>query len=209
MIRGCKNEAVESKHIMSHQKHEATSHGDEEWGSKRPKGVGGDSEKELILNHDASQETNGEKTQKGDVCRKESMMNPCGSDEKETINSNVSMEPEVILTSIEADAAEDKGCRHAMEDAWVVLPDASMYSPGNLRSLGCIVCTETFTSKCYRRRITTHLTMYEDTELTFILLASYMIYDDEHSMLTVGTVCVSYACNMLDVSRSLISVLFS
>lgn len=34
---------------------------------------------------------------------------------------------------IEADAAEDKGSRHTMEDAWVVLPDASFEFPGKLR----------------------------------------------------------------------------
>ncbi|CAH9061180.1 unnamed protein product [Cuscuta epithymum] len=34
---------------------------------------------------------------------------------------------------IEADAAEDKGSRHTMEDAWVVLPDASNGTPGKLR----------------------------------------------------------------------------
>ncbi|GMH22225.1 hypothetical protein Nepgr_024068 [Nepenthes gracilis] len=34
---------------------------------------------------------------------------------------------------IEADAAEDKGSRHLMEDAWVVLLDASLGSPGKLR----------------------------------------------------------------------------
>ncbi|KAL6007381.1 hypothetical protein ACLOJK_032878 [Asimina triloba] len=34
---------------------------------------------------------------------------------------------------IEADAAEDKGSRHTMEDAWVILPDASMEFPGKLR----------------------------------------------------------------------------
>ncbi|RDX92585.1 putative protein phosphatase 2C 8, partial [Mucuna pruriens] len=34
---------------------------------------------------------------------------------------------------IEADAAEDKGSRHTMEDAWVVLLDASLDYPGNLR----------------------------------------------------------------------------
>ena len=36
---------------------------------------------------------------------------------------------------IEAGAAEDKGSRHSMEDAFVVLPDASMESPGTLRCL--------------------------------------------------------------------------
>ncbi|XP_019167522.1 PREDICTED: probable protein phosphatase 2C 8 isoform X3 [Ipomoea nil] len=34
---------------------------------------------------------------------------------------------------IEANAAEDKGSRHTMEDAWVVLPDASNDTPGKLR----------------------------------------------------------------------------
>ncbi|XP_057480126.1 probable protein phosphatase 2C 8 isoform X1 [Actinidia eriantha] len=34
---------------------------------------------------------------------------------------------------IEAEAAEDKGSRHAMEDAWVVLPDACLNFPGKLR----------------------------------------------------------------------------
>lgn len=52
---------------------------------------------------------------------------------------------------IEADAAEDKGSRHTMEDAWVVLLDAAADSPGKLRSfifflilfiyLSCIVLT--------------------------------------------------------------------
>nr|GMD38892.1 probable protein phosphatase 2C 8 isoform X1 [Ipomoea batatas] len=34
---------------------------------------------------------------------------------------------------IEANAAEDKGSRHTMEDAWVVLPDATNDTPGKLR----------------------------------------------------------------------------
>ncbi|KAL8474757.1 hypothetical protein ACS0TY_030540 [Phlomoides rotata] len=34
---------------------------------------------------------------------------------------------------LEADAAEDRGLRHNMEDAWVVLPDATLESPGSLR----------------------------------------------------------------------------
>ena len=34
---------------------------------------------------------------------------------------------------IEADAAEDKGSRHTMEDSWVVLLDASLDYPGKLR----------------------------------------------------------------------------
>ncbi|WVZ64419.1 hypothetical protein U9M48_013932 [Paspalum notatum var. saurae] len=39
----------------------------------------------------------------------------------------------MALTAVEAGAAEDKGCRHTMEDAWVVLPDAAAESPGSLR----------------------------------------------------------------------------
>ncbi|XP_011097001.1 probable protein phosphatase 2C 8 isoform X1 [Sesamum indicum] len=35
--------------------------------------------------------------------------------------------------AIEADAAEDRGSRHTMEDAWVVLYDATLEFPGNLR----------------------------------------------------------------------------
>ncbi|GAB2301269.1 hypothetical protein Dimus_035302 [Dionaea muscipula] len=35
--------------------------------------------------------------------------------------------------TIEAGAADDKGSRHTMEDAWVVLPDASLGCPGKLR----------------------------------------------------------------------------
>ncbi|KAF0933195.1 hypothetical protein E2562_016140 [Oryza meyeriana var. granulata] len=120
---------------MAHQKREVTSNGDEGWASKRPKGVDTAAEKDHILKSDASQETNGEKGQMGDACRKEGtvLANTCASDEKAATNSNASSEQEVILTCIEADAAEDKGCRHTMEDAWVLLPDASMESPGNLR----------------------------------------------------------------------------
>ncbi|KAF9592515.1 hypothetical protein IFM89_015209 [Coptis chinensis] len=39
----------------------------------------------------------------------------------------------LIVVSIEADAAEDKGSRHTMEDAWVVLPDARLDFSGKLR----------------------------------------------------------------------------
>lgn len=49
------------------------------------------------------------------------------------------------LPIIEADAAEDRGSRHSMEDAWVVLPDASMDFPGTLRCLaGSCILTEIF-----------------------------------------------------------------
>ncbi|KAE9600243.1 hypothetical protein Lal_00046291 [Lupinus albus] len=38
-----------------------------------------------------------------------------------------------VTFNIEADVAEDKGSRHTMEDAWVVLLDASLDYPGKLR----------------------------------------------------------------------------
>ncbi|KAL5726604.1 protein-serine/threonine phosphatase [Ranunculus cassubicifolius] len=55
-----------------------------------------------------------------------------------TENNLDSSEKELLLLLlsrfvIEADAAEDKGSRHTMEDAWIVLEDASLNSPGNLR----------------------------------------------------------------------------
>lgn len=39
---------------------------------------------------------------------------------------------------IEADATEDKGARHTMEDASVMLLDVSLDYPGNLRSFFCL-----------------------------------------------------------------------
>lgn len=45
-------------------------------------------------------------------------------------NDNGVKEPSFL---IEAEAAEDKGVRHTMEDASVVLLDASLDYPGNLR----------------------------------------------------------------------------
>lgn len=58
-----------------------------------------------------------------------------GSDEA---GSGVENGKEVVREmgfEIEADAAEDKGSRHSMEDAWVVLLDAALDSPGKLRFL--------------------------------------------------------------------------
>ncbi|XP_052179841.1 probable protein phosphatase 2C 8 isoform X2 [Diospyros lotus] len=52
-----------------------------------------------------------------------------GSSEHKEGNQDVS---EVIF-AIEAEVAEDKGTRHTMEDAWVILPDASLDFPGKLR----------------------------------------------------------------------------
>lgn len=48
-------------------------------------------------------------------------------------NSSDQIECSHQFTLIEADAAEDKGSRHTMEDTWVVLPDASSGIPGKLR----------------------------------------------------------------------------
>uniref|UniRef100_A0A453KLP4 protein-serine/threonine phosphatase n=1 Tax=Aegilops tauschii subsp. strangulata TaxID=200361 RepID=A0A453KLP4_AEGTS len=117
---------------MTHQKREASS-SNEDWASKRPKGAATSTEKDCQVETASSQETNGEKR---DTSQKGSNLplDPCISDEKSTTISEVPSQQEMILTSVEADAAEDKGCRHTMEDAWVVLPDASMGSPGNLRS---------------------------------------------------------------------------
>lgn len=39
---------------------------------------------------------------------------------------------------IEADAAEDKGSRHTMEDAWVLLQDGDMDCPGKLRCVSSL-----------------------------------------------------------------------
>ncbi|VAI17377.1 unnamed protein product [Triticum turgidum subsp. durum] len=117
---------------MSHQKREASS-SNEDWASKRPKGAATSTENDCQVETASSQETNGEKR---DTSQKGSNLplDPCISDEKSATISEVPSQQEMILTSVEADAAEDKGCRHTMEDAWVVLPDASMGSPGNLRS---------------------------------------------------------------------------
>ncbi|XP_020095061.1 probable protein phosphatase 2C 67 isoform X3 [Ananas comosus] len=66
---------------------------------------------------------------------KDNRIPECRGSSEETIacDSKVSNEKDGKSTSIEADAAEDKGCRHTMEDAWVVLPDASSEYPGKLR----------------------------------------------------------------------------
>lgn len=116
---------------MAHQKREASST-DEDWASKRPKGANTTTENDYNVGTATSHETNGEK---GGTSQKESKapMDPCTPDEKSTTILKVPSQQEMILTSVEADAAEDRGCRHTMEDAWVVLPDASMESPGNMR----------------------------------------------------------------------------
>ncbi|XP_037496702.1 probable protein phosphatase 2C 8 isoform X3 [Jatropha curcas] len=64
-----------------------------------------------------------------DLCKvseEESKLNGCLEEGKQNML-------ETKEFKIDADAAEDKGSRHTMEDAWVVLPDASLDSPGTLR----------------------------------------------------------------------------
>ncbi|XP_042458069.1 probable protein phosphatase 2C 67 [Zingiber officinale] len=55
------------------------------------------------------------------------------SEDVSSHNSVDSKQHMIRVTCIEADAAEDKGSRHTMEDAWVVLLDASLETPGKLR----------------------------------------------------------------------------
>lgn len=55
------------------------------------------------------------------------------SEDVSSHNSVDSKQHMIRITCIEADAAEDKGSRHTMEDAWVVLLDASLETPGKLR----------------------------------------------------------------------------
>lgn len=55
------------------------------------------------------------------------------SEDASSHNSVDSKQHMIRVTCIEADAAEDKGSRHTMEDAWVVLLDASLETPGKLR----------------------------------------------------------------------------
>ncbi|KAJ4838973.1 hypothetical protein Tsubulata_017377 [Turnera subulata] len=54
--------------------------------------------------------------------------------DKDKQNNDAAASPRSAEIEIEADAAEDKGSRHSMEDAWVVLPDATLEDfPANLR----------------------------------------------------------------------------
>lgn len=55
-----------------------------------------------------------------------------GKEEQKKEISKEGIEKEMSFI-IEADAAEDKGSRHSMEDKWVVLSDASLEFPGKLR----------------------------------------------------------------------------
>ncbi|XP_077243989.1 protein phosphatase 2C family protein isoform X1 [Tasmannia lanceolata] len=82
------------------------------------------------VSHPALTETNAQNANKIPVeeGKGNQICNPsCSSQDKISCNSKWQ------LPVIEADAAEDKGSRHNMEDAWVVLPDASFEFPGKLR----------------------------------------------------------------------------
>jgi integrin-linked kinase-associated serine/threonine phosphatase 2C len=103
---------------MAHQKREANPT-DEDLASKRPKGADPATETAHV-EPGASQEANDE-------------MRGSTSHNKNEAQADKSVSQETVLIRVEADAAEDKGCRHTMEDAWVVLPDAGAESPTNLR----------------------------------------------------------------------------
>ncbi|KAG2642706.1 probable protein phosphatase 2C 67 isoform X1 [Panicum virgatum] len=116
---------------MDHQKREGSS-ADDDCASKRLKGADTASEMRGSVEASVSQETGSEATR---TCQKESEVpsEKCVSDGKAAANSKVSGEQNMVLTAVEVDAAEDKGCRHTMEDAWVLLPSAGAESPGSLR----------------------------------------------------------------------------
>ncbi|PUZ70315.1 hypothetical protein GQ55_2G218400 [Panicum hallii var. hallii] len=116
---------------MAHQKREGSST-DDDCASKRLKGTDAASETGGSVEGSVSQETAAEVTR---TCQKESEapLEKCTSDGKAVANSKVSGEQNMVLTAVEADAAEDKGCRPTMEDAWVLLPNAGAESPGSLR----------------------------------------------------------------------------
>jgi len=116
---------------MAHQKREGSST-DDDCASKRLKGTDTASEMRGSVEASVSQETGSEVTR---TCQKESEVpsEKCVLDGKAAANSKNSGEQNMVLTALEADAAEDKGCRHTMEDAWVLLPSAGAESPGSLR----------------------------------------------------------------------------
>ncbi|XAR63933.1 Phosphoprotein phosphatase [Bertholletia excelsa] len=76
-----------------------------------------------------SQEEQGLETSKEGIKKIGQQCSQNGSSEQEGQDRDVS---EVVF-EIEGEVAEDKGSRHSMEDAWVVLPDASLDFPGKLR----------------------------------------------------------------------------
>ncbi|CAK9140708.1 unnamed protein product [Ilex paraguariensis] len=64
------------------------------------------------------------------IVKESEVCNGDGSSERKGLAHNDRSEVNFV---IEADVAEDKGSRHTMEDAWAVLPDASLEFPGKLR----------------------------------------------------------------------------
>ncbi|XP_026386903.1 probable protein phosphatase 2C 8 [Papaver somniferum] len=77
--------------------------------------------------------------EKNDDCQSESVNGGIVGDNNQSVKDNVlsdqksSIPVTKLPCTIEADAAEDKGSRHTMEDASVVLLDASLQVPGKLR----------------------------------------------------------------------------
>ncbi|NP_001130289.1 Probable protein phosphatase 2C 67 [Zea mays] len=116
---------------MAHQKREG-SYADDDSTSKRIKGTDTASETGDSVESSVSQQMDAEARR---TCQKESEApsDKCVSDGECAANSKVLGEQKMVLTVVEADAADDKGCRHTMEDAWVVLPNAGAESPGSLR----------------------------------------------------------------------------
>ncbi|KAI3900577.1 hypothetical protein MKW92_028051 [Papaver armeniacum] len=77
--------------------------------------------------------------EKNGDCQSESVNGGIIGDNNQSVKDNVlsdqksSIPVTKLPCTIEADAAEDKGSRHTMEDASVVLLDASLQAPGKLR----------------------------------------------------------------------------
>ncbi|XP_054793891.1 probable protein phosphatase 2C 8 [Prosopis cineraria] len=68
-----------------------------------------------------------------DPTAKKSRTEAAGSEEGNSGAVSGQQNAKELTFEIEADAAEDKGSRHTMEDAWVVILDASLDHPGKLR----------------------------------------------------------------------------
>ncbi|KAJ6970068.1 hypothetical protein D5086_028057 [Populus alba] len=83
-----------------------------------------------IIIEESNSESKKQKTEAEVLTSEESKRNDSGTEEKKQKQQQIAAEKEF---KIEANAAEDKGSRHSMEDAWVVLLDASLDSPGKLR----------------------------------------------------------------------------
>ncbi|KAJ6874998.1 protein phosphatase 2C 8 isoform X1 [Populus alba x Populus x berolinensis] len=83
-----------------------------------------------IIIEESNSESKKQKTEAEVLTSEESKRNDSGTEEKKQKQQHIAAEKEF---KIEANAAEDKGSRHSMEDAWVVLLDASLDSPGKLR----------------------------------------------------------------------------